>query len=187
MRIGQQMISLKKLHAIGYNKWLVIIGILLLTTSSAYASNSFILESKSIANNSVIAKLYTCEGKNISPELHWMGAPANTQTFALILSDPDAPSGTFYHWVLYNLPNTVTHLPENAALSRGAFAGENSWGNKKYEGPCPPKGASHHYIFTLYALDSTLNLSGNVDTKILLSALHSHVIDAAQLTAVFSR
>jgi Raf kinase inhibitor-like YbhB/YbcL family protein len=102
----------------------------------------------------MIPALYTCGGADSSPPLEWSGAPAGTQGFALVLADPDAPGGTFYHWAIYDLPPTVTSLPahyppETRDHIRQAL---NDFGRRGYGGPCPPAGPAHHYHFTLYAL-----------------------------------
>ena len=127
--------------------------------SSIYA-NSFSLNSTAFNDREKLEPIYTCEGKNISPELEWSHVPKKTKSLTLILSDPDAPGGIFYHWVLFNIPKTVTTLAENiTSLPVGAQTGKNSWDKTQYSGPCPPKGSSHRYVFSLYALDTVLELS----------------------------
>src|SRR5437868_2091935 len=122
-------------------------------TTVLYAA-SFTLNSSSFSDREKLASIYTCDGKDISPPFQWQHTPAATASFALILSDPDAPGGTFYHWVLFNIPRTTRTLAENASVfPAGTLAGKNSWGKSQYNGPCPPKGVSHHYVFSLYALD----------------------------------
>jgi len=103
---------------------------------------------------------FGCKGKNLSPELHWSGAPEGTQSFALMVHDPDAPTGSgFWHWIVYNIPATEDHLPAEAGdpkqprgLPKGAVQGRNDFGNAAYGGPCPPPGKPHHYHFRLFAL-----------------------------------
>jgi len=129
---------------------------------------------------------YTCDGQDISPELTWSGIPAKTKSLALILSDPDAPSGTFYHWVVYNIPSTVTSFPQGLqSLPSGCLAGKNSWGKAQYNGPCPPKGSTHRYVFTLYALDTTLTLAPGATATSLMHALQSHVVAEATFTTAY--
>jgi phosphatidylethanolamine-binding protein (PEBP) family uncharacterized protein len=114
-----------------------------------------------------------CGGSNISPELHWSGIPAAAKSLALIVHDPDAPvPGGYYHWWLYDLPVTQTHLSANAGLG--------------YYGPCPPKGPVHHYHFTLYALDvRNVGAAGKLDAKQLLAKIKGHVIAQTTLTGLY--
>ena len=132
--------------------------------------------------------LYTCDSKNVSPELSWTNPPAKSQTFAMIVSDPNAPSGVFYHWVLYNLPKTTKELTEGMnKFPAGTLVGKNSFDKTSYSGPCPPKGSSHKYIFTLYALDSKLNVPAGAETTKVLEAMKSHILKTSTLTAIYSR
>src|SRR5438445_12680380 len=117
---------------------------------------SFQITSTAFSNGASIAKNYTCDGPDVSPSLNWTGAPAGTQSFALIADDPDAPAGTWVHWVLYNLPAGVSELPENIAKVEsldldGARQGRNDFRRPGYGGPCPPPGPPHRYFFKLYA------------------------------------
>jgi Raf kinase inhibitor-like YbhB/YbcL family protein len=139
-------------------------------------------------------KKYTGEGKDVSPPLEWSDPPAGTQTLALICDDPDAPRGTWDHWVLWNLPGTLRALPENVARTEtlpelgGAVQGKNSWPNLGYNGPMPPPGnGTHHYHFVLYALDAKLDLAPGAGKKDLAAAMKSHVLGEARLTATYSR
>jgi Raf kinase inhibitor-like YbhB/YbcL family protein len=133
---------------------------------------------------------YTCDGEDISPPLAWENAPASTQSFALIADDPDAPRGTWVHWVLYNLPaETRTRseaIPPDAELSDGSRHGHNSWGRSGYGGPCPPSG-THRYFFKLYALDTTLNLEAGANKEQLLQAMEGHVLSQAELMGTYTR
>lgn len=161
-------------------------GILCMTILSAYA-DSFTLDTSSFASNGTIPPQYSCDGKDASPQLSWKGIPDKTETFALILSDPDAPGGTFYHWVLFNIPKNITALAEGISnLPAGTKAGKNSMNRMRYSGPCPPKGATHHYIFTLYALDTTLSLITGPDAETLLHAMQNHIIGQTELRGLFS-
>ncbi len=131
---------------------------------------------------------YTCDGKNISPTISWSGKPAKTRSFALIVSDPDAPTGTFYHWVLWNMPANLTSLDEGIQLlPEPTKIGTNSFGKTAWNGPCPPRNTNHHYIFTLYALDKSLNLAAGADAAALLKAMDNHVIDKTVFVAVYTR
>lgn len=165
------------------------IAILSLLAGNAYANEPvdphLHLESAAFGNHQAIPVLYSCHGKNISVPLQWKNAPIETETFALIMKDPDAPSGTWYHWVLYNIPPQVTELHENESkLIRSEEIGQNSWGHNRYEGPCPPSG-KHHYIFTLYALNASITLPGQATAADLEHAIKGHVIESATLTGTY--
>jgi hypothetical protein len=133
---------------------------------------------------------YSCKGENISPPLAWDGKPAGTKSLVLIVDDPDAPAGTWDHWVLYNIPITARGWPENtprdAELVNGARQGKNSGGQIGYDGPCPPSGA-HRYFFKLYALDTKLNLSSSADKKAVLAAMEGHILAQVELMGTFSK
>ncbi len=107
---------------------------------------------------------YTCHGDDVSPPLQWTGAPSQTKSFAITCEDPDAPGGTFTHWIVWSIFCTVTNFPENVgkndSLPDGSQQGKNSFGNIGYSGPCPPGGSTHHYIFKIYALDACVLLEG---------------------------
>lgn len=159
-----------------------IVGIIL-SSSNALALT---LHTTSFVDRSSLPATYTCDGKNISPQLSWSEIPPNTQSFVFILSDPDAPGGTFYHWVLYNIPASVNTLAEGMnRLPMNAKLGENSWNTAQYRGPCPPKGAIHTYLFTLYALDTMLMLPNGVNANTLLAAMQNHLLAQAELFAIY--
>lgn len=147
---------------------------------------TFSLQSTSIKHNGIIPTIYTCEGKDISPQLSWKDEPDKTIAFTLILSDPDAPGGTFYHWVLFNIPKNISALHEGSSL-KDVIVGKNSWGKLQYNGPCPPKGSNHHYYFTLYAQNALLNLPSGSDAETVINALKNHTLAKAELMATFSR
>jgi Raf kinase inhibitor-like YbhB/YbcL family protein len=138
----------------------------------------------------MIPKRFTCDGEDLSPPLSWSGLPAGTRSLALICDDPDAPVGTWDHWVLFNIPATVTGLPENvpakASLDDGSVHGNNSWGRPGYGGPCPP-GGTHRYFFKLYALDTELNLKTGATKSQLVKAMEGHILDQAQLMGKYRR
>jgi Raf kinase inhibitor-like YbhB/YbcL family protein len=132
--------------------------------------------------------LYTCDGKDVSPQLTWEGVPDKTQSLALILSDENAPKGTFYHWVVYNVPKSITSIDQGIEKSPGgSLFGKNSFDKEKYNGPCPPKGDSHTYVFRLYALDTKLSLPKGADAKTVLQAMDKHILGKVDLSAVYSR
>ena len=130
---------------------------------------------------------HTCDGADQSPPLAWKGAPANTRAFAIIMDDPDAPVGTWVHWVAYNLPAETARLAagDSARLPAGSRDGKNSWGRAGYGGPCPPKGAPHHYSFRVYALDATLDLAAGASKGDVEKAMASHVLAAGELVGLF--
>lgn len=132
---------------------------------------------------------YSCHGQNVSPELAWRGVPEDTKSLALIMDDPDAPRGTYNHWVIYNIPLSSTGLAENVAgtsqLSDGTMQGKNSSGKVGYGGPCPPAGSSHRYYFTLYALDITLDLAAGVTKSQVLAAMEGHLLAQAETMGTY--
>jgi Raf kinase inhibitor-like YbhB/YbcL family protein len=134
---------------------------------------------------------YTCNGENLSPELFWGKGDPAIKSFALILDDPDAPRATFTHWVIYNLPGTLTGLPQNVPpkekLSNGGLQGKNDAMKIGYIGPCPPPGPIHHYNFRLYGLDSVLSLLAGATKQQLLDAIKGHVIAESRLTGLYQR
>ncbi|HXB58559.1 MAG TPA: YbhB/YbcL family Raf kinase inhibitor-like protein [Candidatus Acidoferrales bacterium] len=136
-----------------------------------------------------IPEKYTGQGDNVSPPLQWSDAPQQTKSFALICEDPDAPSGTFTHWLVYNLPPTTISLDENVpkgqSMVYGFLQGKSDFGNVGYGGPAPPAGKVHHYIFKVYAVDIVLLLQGGGDRSDLVSAMNSHIIGEGELTGTF--
>lgn len=152
------------------------------------AENAFTLNTTAFLNEGAIPVLYTCDGKNVSPQFDWVNPPAKTQAFALILSDPEAPNGIFYHWILYNLPSTVKALDEGIQkLPSGTFLGKNSFGKLAYNGPCPPKGTAHTYHFTLYALDKKLTLPAGAEGKMVLDAMQKNILGKVEIKTTYSR
>ena len=151
---------------------------------------SFQLTSTAFAAGQPIPARYSCLGQDVSPPLAWTDPPQGTQRFALIADDPDAPVGTWVHWVLYNLPADSLGLPEDVpsedTLVDGSRHGQNSWGRVGYGGPCPPSG-THRYFFRLYALDTQLDLPVGKDKKQLLKAMEGHVLAQAALMGTFTK
>ncbi len=131
---------------------------------------------------------FTCQGENISPPLSWNQPPPRTQSFALIVDDPDAPAGTWVHWVVYDLPASARELPEHVkTISEGAAQGVNDFSDQGYDGPCPPPGKPHRYFFRLYALDITLNLYRAPHRQDLDSGMKGHILAQAELMGTFGR
>jgi Raf kinase inhibitor-like YbhB/YbcL family protein len=143
------------------------------------------LTSPAFTEGETIPQKFSCDGEDISPELNWTDPPMGTQSFALIMDDPDAPHGTWVHWVLYNIPPETRFLPENIpaepTLSDGSVHGKNSFERFDYGGPCPPPGRTHRYFFKLYALDAVL------DGFPYMYILEEHMLAETQLMGTYSR
>ena len=127
---------------------------------------------------------YTCTGDDISPELNIEGVPANAKSLALICDDPDAPMGTWDHWVVFNIPASATKIAK--ATEPQGTAGKNSWGKTGYGGPCPPSGV-HRYFFKAYALDIMLDLPSGSNKKAVESAMKGHVVAQTQLMGKYQK
>ena len=150
----------------------------------------FELTSTAFKEGEPIPQKYSCKGEDISPPLAWGDPPEGTQSLALIMDDPDAPAGTWVHWIVFNLPAEVRDLPENMPTGMkfgdvAATFGLNSWGRNAYGGPCPPSG-THRYFFKLYALDMTLSLNAEVKKGTVESAMDGHVLAQTELMGIFS-
>lgn len=149
------------------------------------------LKSSAFAAGADIPKKHTCDGADLSPTLTWGDPPDKTASFALIVDDPDAPAGTWVHWVLYNLPGTARELAENIAkeeqLDSGALQGKNDFRRIGYGGPCPPAGPAHRYYFKLYALDAPLNLKAGATKAAVEKAMKGHVLAQAELMGRYKR
>lgn len=141
------------------------------------------IESPSFSNMEKIPPLYTCEGKDVSPPLEILDIPKNTQTLAIVVDDPDAPTGTFDHWIVWNLPPKGS-IKEGAAVP---FKGRNHFGETRYRGPCPPRGKVHRYHFKAYALDTKLNLTEGSTKTELETAMQGHILAQATLIGTYKR
>ena len=167
--------------------------ILLLIFFIGCGANASSLEIKSDAfkEGGYIPARYTCESENFSPPLSWSKAPEGTKSFAFICDDPDAPMGTWVHWVVFNIPPEVTYLEENALargkILRGIREGINDFKRIGYGGPCPPPGKPHRYFFKLYALDTVLPLSRGASKKDLVAAMQGHVIAQTRIVGLHRR
>jgi len=174
--------------------WIALIAGLCLASSSPAAQvvkMSFEISSSSFPADGFIPKKYTCEAADVSPELSWSGAPQGTKSFALIADDPDAPAGTWTHWVLYDLPPNLTNLAENTPkvdeLPDGAQQGRNSFKKIGYNGPCPPPGKAHRYFFKLYALDQKLEIKPGASKSELDNAMQGHILAQTQVVGKYQR
>ena len=152
---------------------------------------AFTLTSSAFQHQQPIPRDFTCDGAGQSPTLAWTGAPSGARGFALIMDDPDAPSGTFTHWVLYDIAADASKLPQGVRAGSeaegGAHQGRNSFGNTGYGGPCPPPGAPHHYHFRLYALSKQLGLKPAADKDDLLAAMQGSILGTAELIGTYGR
>jgi Raf kinase inhibitor-like YbhB/YbcL family protein len=161
-------------------------------TATPEADMSLELKSDAFVNGQSIPAKYSCVGKNISPALAWNDPPAGTQSFALIVDDPDAPVGTWVHWVLFNIPADERSLPEDLPVTgknvdpNAIYFGKNSSGNTRYDGPCPPSG-THRYYFKIYALDSLVDLLPGATKDELLKAMQGHILAQGELMGTFSK
>jgi len=152
---------------------------------------SFQLATTAFSAGGAIPKKFTCDGPDVSPKLTWNEPPAGTQSFALIMDDPDAPRGTWVHWVLYDLPEDTRELsermPKQEHLPGGARQGRNDFGKIGYGGPCPPPGKPHRYFFKLYALDAKLNLKAGATKADAERAMQGRVLVQAELMGRYAR
>jgi len=148
---------------------------------------TFTLTITAFADGGLIPAKFTCEGANVSPELRWNDAPANTRSYALIVDDPDAPAGTFTHWVLFDMPAERSSLAEGAGAI--GVAGKNDFGRVGYGGPCPPRGhGPHRYTFTLHALDiASLKLKAGAGRREMETALRGHILAQAPYLGRYER
>ena len=150
----------------------------------------FALTSGAFTHGEALPSTHTCDGADRSPALAWSAPPAGTKSLALIVDDPDAPRGRWVHWVVYNLPPALRGLPEAfpqaAALPDGTRQGRTDFGRTGYGGPCPPSG-THHYHFTLYALDTLLLLGPGAATQELEQAMRGHILAQATLMGTYRR
>jgi Raf kinase inhibitor-like YbhB/YbcL family protein len=148
------------------------------------------LSSTAFQEGGSIPDRYTCEGQDISPQLSWGEPPVGTESLALIVDDIDT-SGKFTHWVIFNIPSTTRELaeaiPAQSSLPDGALQGKNDFGNIGYGGPCPPSGKPHRYRFTLYALDSSLNLEAGASKKQVLDVVEGHTLARGELIGTYQR
>jgi len=155
------------------------------------SSSKIELRTTSFTPGGFIPKRYTCSAADVSPALTWTDPPAGTQSFAIIEDDPDAPSGTFVHWLVYDLPAAYRRLPEglsgNDQMAGGGRQGTNDFSRTGYSGPCPPPGKPHRYFIRLYALDATTNLHPAATRKELESAMQGHILAQAELMGRYQR
>jgi len=149
------------------------------------------LTTNAFSPGGTIPKKFTCDGPDVSPAISWSEPPAGTHSFALIMDDPDAPVGTWVHWVLYDLPATAHELaedvPKREELPNGARQGRNDFRRTGYGGPCPPAGPAHRYFFKLYALDAKVNLKAGATKADVEKAMKGHILAQAELMGRYQR
>jgi len=151
---------------------------------------AFHLSSTAFSDRGDIPVKFTCDGSDVSPALSWNEAPQGVKSFALIVDDPDAPSGTFTHWILYAIPGNTQQLPEGVPTdeqTKFGQQGRNGFGRSGYGGPCPPPGRPHRYFFKMYALNSELDLKAGATRKDLENAMKGHVIAHTELVGRYQR
>ena len=160
------------------------------STSSPQQKSEMKLTSTAFKEGEAIPRGYTCDGANVSPPLEWTAVPKTAKTIVIIADDPDAPSGTFVHWVLYNLPGDglglIENTPQTETLKGGGVQGKNDFGKIGYGGPCPPSG-THRYFFKFYALDGELTLKPGATKAEVEQAMEGHALAQTQLIGTYSR
>ena len=156
------------------------------------AMKSLDIKSSAFNEGEMIPVKYTCDSINVSAPLSWSDPPEGTRSLALICDDPDAPRGTWVHWVLFNMPPDITELPEGVAVAEeeklsGAVEGINDFGRTAYGGPCPPPGPAHRYYFKIHALDKKLELKSDAKKADLEKAMNGHILAKGQLMGKYKR
>ncbi len=159
-------------------------------TGETQQMGSLTLKSPAFENNSSIPQKYTCDGENINPPLEIDNIPSSAESLVLIMDDPDAPAGTWVHWTIWNIPAKTQQLDENSKLE--GIEGMTSFGKPGYGGPCPPpaspnrgESGTHHYIFRLYALDTTLDLPSSTSKNNLEKAMEGHTLEKTELVGLY--
>jgi hypothetical protein len=146
-------------------------------------NTTLIIESPAFAHNTAIPHKFSCNGANINPAFEIRELPGNTKSLAFIMDDPDAPGGTYDHWIMWNIP-PMERIEEDSAPG---IQGMNSEKEMSYIGPCPPPGTPHHYHFKVFALDTTLDLDKNISKKYLVAAMEGHIIASGEIVGLFKR
>jgi Raf kinase inhibitor-like YbhB/YbcL family protein len=143
------------------------------------------ITSTAFGHHERIPAKYTCDGDDINPPLAFEDIPSSTRSLALVMSDPDAPGGTWDHWVIWNIPPTAGAVSEGEPPP--GTTGKNSWATRRYSGPCPPAGSEHRYVFTLFAMDADLDLPAGAGSRELSAAAAGHILTRAELLGVYGR
>jgi Raf kinase inhibitor-like YbhB/YbcL family protein len=176
---------------VGKRGWMyLLVAAAVLAAHSVGAQAKMEIRTEAFAPGAPIPDKYTCAGDNLSPALSFSGVPAGTKSLALVVDDPDAPAGTFVHWVVYNIPPQTTHLEAGVqrgpAMRGGAVQGRNDFGQTGYGGPCPPPGSPHHYHFRLYALNSPITPQSATAPDVE-RAMQGHILASAEMVGTFER
>lgn len=157
------------------------------TTSFSVRKPMISIKSSAFQDGGSIPSQYTCDGQDQLPPLHWQDVPATTKSITIICDDPDAPGGTWVHWVVFNLPPDMNHIDSVADVTQtSAIVGTNSWGKQNYGGPCPPSG-EHRYFFKIYALDTTLSLGKNATKQAVEDAMSGRILAEGRLMGRYAR
>ena len=169
---------------------LLLVTVLPLGAPAPAPRSAMKIETSAFSAGQPIPQRFTCDGADASPALSWSEAPQGTKSFALIVDDPDAPAGTWVHWVIFNLPAQTHALPEGVPQTdsaAGGTQGRNDFGKIGYNGPCPPPGKPHRYFFKLYALDATLDLKPGAKKAEVERAMQNHVLAHSELMGTYAR
>ncbi len=172
--------------------WLAA-GFLLAAAAGNRGGARLAVESSSFAPGAAIPRRHTCDGEDVSPALSWSGAPESTRDFAVVCEDPDAPGGTFVHWVIWGIPKSAASLPEGIATGdhvagfASACQGTNGFRVRGYRGPCPPPGRPHHYHFRVYALGERIDLPAGSTVERLRAAMSGHVVAEGEIVGTYGR
>lgn len=169
----------------------IVLGVPAVYSAESGSPQKFILTSSAFQAGAEIPRKYTCDGDDVSPPVRWENPPAGTKAFAMIADDPDAPGGTWVHWVIYDLAAETKELtggvPKTEVIAGGAKQGINDFRKVGYGGPCPPPGRAHRYFFKLYALDAATNLKPRATKQQLLDGLKPHLLGEADLVGRYRR
>jgi Raf kinase inhibitor-like YbhB/YbcL family protein len=169
-----------------YKKMLILLTIGICLFGNVYGKEiQMKIASTAFEHNGQIPKKYTCDGSDVNPPLSFEGIPAEAKSLALIVDDPDAPMGTWVHWVLWNIEPKTTEIKENS-VPKNAKQGINDFRKHDYGGPCPPSG-THRYFYKLYALDTTLNLGPNATKNDIELSMKKHILEKAELIGLYRR
>jgi Raf kinase inhibitor-like YbhB/YbcL family protein len=181
---------MRKIAKHGFKPLLTFAVIVILIAANAWPQSKMEIRTDAFAPGATIPDKYTCSGENASPPLAISGVPSSAKALVLVVDDPDAPAGTFVHWVVYNLPPQITKIDAGVqsgdAIPGGGVQGRNSFGNLGYGGPCPPPGSPHHYRFRLFALNSQITPQSATGPEVE-QAMQGHVVASAETVGMFGR
>ncbi len=160
-------------------------------TDKDHQPKDFMIKSQSFEDGKEIPRQFACDGGDVSPQISWYSVPEKTASLALVCEDPDAPKGTFTHWIVYDILPSIPRLaegqPRTTLTINGASQGENDTGNIGWNGPCPPPGKPHHYVFTLYALDDRISFNKPPKRSEFDSSIEEHIIAKTAYIGLYSK